>query len=228
MSPRTTSSLSFFDMVILSLILFAIPIYSSWMMYWDVTHMGNIAHTPLSFNELANHHTLMMELGSLGVAGIYLFLRSFDFRALNLQFNRHTLPLTLLLIVCAGLTADVYQYLHYFFFPHHFPETPIVSDASHYTPLFILVSLLNGFYEEIFFMGLIFVVHPKILPHMIGLSLIVRFAFHTYQGLASAFTITTLGVVFLLFRRKTNMLLPFILAHGFFDIFGLSLLRWFV
>ena len=62
----------------------------------------------------------------------------------------------------------------------------------------------------------------------IGLSLIVRFAFHTYQGLASAFTITTLGVVFLLFRRQTNMLLPFILAHGLFDIFGLSLLRWFI
>ncbi|WHR54771.1 CPBP family glutamic-type intramembrane protease [Wohlfahrtiimonas chitiniclastica] len=53
-------------------------------------------------------------------------------------------------------------------------------------------------------------------------SLVIRFSFHTYQGINSAIAITLLGVVFLLIRRRTNLLVPFMLAHAFFDVFGLG------
>lgn len=71
-------------------------------------------------------------------------------------------------------------------------------------------------------MGLIFAVRPKFVPRAAAFSIGVRFIFHLYQGLAGAATVTTLGVVFTLFRRKTSVLVPFMLAHAFFDVFGLG------
>nr|WP_283162941.1 CPBP family intramembrane glutamic endopeptidase [Moraxella sp. Tifton1] len=92
-----------------------------------------------------------------------------------------------------------------------------------WSPSLLLFALINGFYEEVFFVGLVALTAKKHLPLAIVLTLLVRFAFHTYQGLAGALTITTLGMVFLLLRRKSDELLPFTLAHSFFDLFGLTL-----
>lgn len=58
---------------------------------------------------------------------------------------------------------------------------------------------------------------------MLILSLIIRFAFHTYQGLLGAMVISTLGMVFILLRLKDDELVAFMLAHAFFDVFGLGL-----
>lgn len=99
------------------------------------------------------------------------------------------------------------------------------QSAPRITPLLLLACALNGFYEEVFFLGLVFAARPGKLRQAIVLSLFVRYAFHTYQGLVSAFIITSLGPVFVLFRRHIRSLVPFVLAHAVFDVFGLSLLR---
>lgn len=91
----------------------------------------------------------------------------------------------------------------------------------------VLFALLNGFFEEVFFLGLVLAVSPRWRPLAIVLSLGVRFAFHTYQGLAGAATITTLGLVFLLARRRISALPPFMLAHACFDVTGLGLIHLF-
>ncbi len=69
-------------------------------------------------------------------------------------------------------------------------------------------------------------------------SLMARFSFHLYQGLASAAVITTLGISYLAWYWWLNgakfhhddmainklrpSLLPFMLSHSYFDVFGLG------
>lgn len=90
----------------------------------------------------------------------------------------------------------------------------------------VLFALLNGFYEELFFLGLVFAVRPRLFAPAFAFSLFVRFIFHVYQGLLGAASITTLGIVFFFYRRKIPALVPFMLAHSFFDVYGLNMGYW--
>lgn len=226
-----TRFLQFTDIIILSLIFFGDATITSLYSYFDTLQSGAIVtgEDALVFSDSDNYNSIVIELISLTVAWLYLRWRQFDFGVLNFSTNRLTIPLTLLLIVCAGLIADVYQYFHSTILPHHYPEIsdtiPLEKEWGSFSLLLLAFALLNGFYEELFFLGLVYAVPPKNLPYILPFSLLVRFAFHTYQGLAGAATVTVLGVVYLLFRRKINTLLPFMLAHAFFDIFGLGILQ---
>lgn len=50
----------------------------------------------------------------------------------------------------------------------------------------VLYAILNGFYEEIFFLGICLAVKPEYLKWAVIYSLIIRVSFHTYQGMESA------------------------------------------
>lgn len=220
--------LTFTDIAVLTLIFFGGAIYGSSIGYIELLQGNQVAPENLSVDDLAKWQVTAMQAVLLIIAWCYLRWRKFDFRVLNFKVNRYTLPLTLLLVIGAGLFADLYQVIHAFIVPEHYPETEqIYYQGIQYTPRLIITSLFNGFFEEIFFMGLVFAVKPQTLPKAIIFSLFIRFAFHTYQGLAGALTITTLGVSFWLFRRKIPVLIPFFLAHAAFDIFGLSFLGLF-
>lgn len=227
MKRSKITTLSFIDISVLTVIFFGIPILSSLSEYLQLLQNGQTAPESLSLDDLAGYRIMVLELLSLAVAWLYLRWRRFDFKVLNFSVNRYTLPLVILLVCAAGLTADIYQYLHQYLIPEHFPETSELETGVQETSLLWSVSLLNGFYEELFFMGLVFAVTPKMLPRVVMLSMMVRFLFHTYQGLAGALTITTLGLVFFLFRRQFSALVPFMLAHALFDVFGLSVLVYF-
>ena len=57
----------------------------------------------------------------------------------------------------------------------------------------ILYGLLNGFYEEFCFLGLLTCVEDKYKWQALAYSTLVRVSFHTYQGMLWA---TVIGVVF--------------------------------
>lgn len=226
-------NLSFADIAVLALIFFGYATFGALTQYGQMQQTGELVPENFGFYDTAaNYYSMVVELISLVVAWFYLRWRCFDFSTLDFSVNRYTLPLALLLIVCAGLFADFYQYIHAAIWPHHYPASEAIVEGGYaqaYNPFaqitlsLLLFALLNGFFEELFFMGLVFATPKKWLPYAIIFSLGVRFVFHVYQGLAGAATITTLGLVFLLFRRKITTLLPFMLAHAFFDVFGLSL-----
>ncbi|UWH02138.1 CPBP family intramembrane metalloprotease [Corynebacterium silvaticum] len=91
----------------------------------------------------------------------------------------------------------------------------------------VLFSLQNGFYEEIFFLGIFLSVAPKYRVAAFIFSLVVRTIFHTYQGLASALGIgLILGSIFyfLYTRSKDKNLYTFFLAHAICDVVGLAVL----
>lgn len=220
--------LTIWDIFSLAIIFFGVAIYSSTVDFFALREARQSVPETLGFDDSTNWLGMVSEGVSLCVAYAYLRWRQFDFGQLNFSFNRYTLPKTLLYFVLAGSVATVFEGVLFSWFPHWYPsdEQAVYSAADHFamwSPLFVAFSLLNGVYEEFFFIALVALTEKKYLPWAIVLSLVVRFAFHTYQGLAAALTITTLGIVFLVLRYKSDALLPFMWSHSLFDLFGLGL-----
>lgn len=94
----------------------------------------------------------------------------------------------------------------------------------------MIYALLNGVYEEIYFLGICLAVRKEHLKWALPFSLLIRVSFHTYQGMISALGIGLLFGIFmyLMYRRsKDRNLLPFFIAHAIGDIFGLGVLSYF-
>ena len=101
---------------------------------------------------------------------------------------------------------------------------PILLDS---TMVLFFFSLLNGFFEEIFFLGVCTAVNPRYRTHFFIYSVIVRISFHTYQGLVSAMGIgVILGILYYFLYRKERdgNLYPFIIAHAGAVLIGLTFL----
>lgn len=94
----------------------------------------------------------------------------------------------------------------------------------------MIYSLLNGVYEELYFLGICLAVKKEHIKWAVPFSLLIRTSFHTYQGMLSALGIGLLfGGLFLLvyYRSKDKNLLPFFIAHTIADIFGIGILSYF-
>lgn len=94
----------------------------------------------------------------------------------------------------------------------------------------ILYSILNGFYEEIFFLGICLSVKPEERKYYFIYSLLVRYSFHTYQGNISAIAIGLLvgGIYYFLYEKmEEKNLFPFFLAHTITDILGAGIISYF-
>lgn len=225
MMRNKLTQLTIIDVVILTLIFFGMAIVSSTMGFLELLGNQQSAPDALHFDGNTNTSGMISELVSLLVAGVYLYFRRFDFKQLNFKIQRHTLTKIIAYIIIAGLVATLAEFINAWLFPQSTESADGYQAGehfAHFSPSFMAFALLNGFFEEIFFVGLLFCVPKKHLPYVILFSLVVRFAFHTYQGLSASFIITTLGVVFALLRLRDSELVPFFLAHSFFDVFGLS------
>ncbi|ABO13865.1 MULTISPECIES: CPBP family glutamic-type intramembrane protease [Bacteria] len=223
-----TNTLNLFDIFILTLIFFGQAIYQSTEEFLNSSDYGDTALISSYDLKIANYWGIGFELLSLGIAAIYLFIRHFNFRLFNFNINRYTIPLTLIFILTADIIASLYDYLSFNFFSILPKKVNTDNIDFSWSVDFIFYSLLNGFYEEFFFLGILFFISKKYYPIMYIYSLLIRFSFHTYQGISDALAITTLGIVFIIFRQRFYSLIPFMLAHAFFDVFGLGVLGTFL
>ncbi len=225
------NTLHIIDFIVLSVIFFGYATYLSisYYLFW-----GQGATTDITgITDSQNWDSIILEIVMLFIAGAYLYFRKFDFKSLNFSVDKVTIPWILLLLIVGAGATDAGLYFMYWLFP---PEVPVSNIAgqittntngfSHISVPLILFSLLNGGYEELFFIGLVFAVNEKQRPYAIVGSLFVRFIFHTYQGIPVAVGIMLMGLVFILIRRKVHSLVPFMLAHAVFDTFGASLYYW--
>ena len=94
------------------------------------------------------------------------------------------------------------------------------------SPIAIIYALLNAFYEEFFFLGLLGTVDQKYKWQTLLYSTIIRISFHTYQGMLWALVIgVAFGLLYyFLYKYKVKNLLPFFLVHALADMFGSSLI----
>ncbi|MGQ7461034.1 CPBP family intramembrane glutamic endopeptidase [Streptococcus suis] len=127
-----------------------------------------------------------------------------------------------------SLTDDI-TYLGYL--PYYDWSIATVIDKFAFLSLRrVLFSLMNGFYEEFFFLGLLLSTNKKYRPWILVFSTILRTFFHTYQGLPSTLVIgVVLGLFYYyLYTRKNDNLLPFFLSHAFADMVGTSFFYLFI
>ncbi len=227
--------LRWYDIGALTFILFAYAIYTStaflisFMVQPEIS--GNVmpVKNASDFSDYDNYFTLLLQLIFLLLGFIYLKFRKFDFKTWPVKFSIKAFIWGVLFFLIISLCMDIYNllvyYIPYLVFPGVFMQ--VISGIKFST---VLYAVLNGFYEEIFFLGICTSVQTKYKKWAFLYSLIVRISFHTYNGIYTAIGLgLILGILFYFLYEKTNPknLLPFFIAHAIADILGLSVIGYF-
>ncbi|MFS1663588.1 CPBP family intramembrane glutamic endopeptidase [Streptococcus sp. zg-JUN1979] len=234
-SKESLKTLKWYDLLVVTLIMFGYFIVLSTKQY--LQSIGVLAVSVVTTTSqntttdgAAYSSNLTLQVVLLLLALGYLWLRRFDFKQLPMSFKWSTLGWVVVIFTIVGLIGDVVTTLsgsYNYFNPAILPYisfSAVINKFLALSPLAIIYSLLNGFYEEFFFLGLMPSVSDKYKWSSLVFAVLIRFAFHTYLGLMWA---TVIGLVFgiiyyLLYTYKVKNLLPFFLAHALFDMFGTS------
>ena len=222
--------LKWFDILVLTLILWGEGIYTSTASYIALIQGASTVNDNLTFSATDNYGALALQAGLLLLALLYLWLRRFDFKVWTIRFNIKAVAGGVLIFLAAALLLDIYFMLTN-------PLTgllpfpgPIGAFFGSETVSSVIYALLNGVYEEIYFLGICLAVRKEHLKWALPFSLLIRVSFHTYQGMISALGIGLLFGIFMYLmsrRSKDRNLLPFFIAHAIGDIFGLGVLSYF-
>ncbi len=239
---KELKELKWWDIAVVSVIMFGQAVYLSTVQWFTLTNPG-IAQS-VEFTAGDNIQALSTQVVLLALAFLYLRFRNFDFTQWKCRITPLQILYGVLLFILAALVADAVYYGSYYLFPSAFDtgaQAAQTMDAAAQsavvsTPLdrlditTIVFSALNGFYEEIFFLGMCLFVARKNVKYFFIYSLLLRFSFHTYQGWISAIGITTLGVIYFFIYEKTKRrnLFPFFFSHAIADVLGLGILGYFL
>lgn len=230
LNKEKINHLKWFDILILTLILWGEGIYTSTISYIYLVQDETTVEDNLEFSAMDNYSAMALQAGLLLIALFYLWLRRFDFKTWKIQFVPKTVVSGILIFVAAALLFDFYSI---FTDPLAgvlpFPG-PIGAFFGSETVSNVIYALLNGVYEELYFLGICLAVKKEHLKWAVPFSLLIRVSFHTYQGMLSALGIGLLFGIFmyLLYRRsKDKNLMPFFIAHSLGDIFGLGIISYF-
>ncbi len=225
---QTLKELQWYDILILTVIMFGQAIWQSNMMWLS---LGNRALAgSVEFSAADNIQAIISQTTLLLIAMGYLRLRSFDFSQWKAKITLKATLFGILLFVVAALVLDIYFMTvgNMFIAPQPAAASvnPMLAQINYTT---ILFAMLNGFYEEIYFLGMCLYVPPKRIKAMFLISLLIRISFHTYQGMVSALGLGLLGVVYYIAYEKSDRknLYPFFLSHAIADVIGLGILAYF-
>lgn len=188
------------------------------------------ANTATDGAAYSSNFTLQIILLSLALA--YLLLRNFDFKQLPIRFKWSVLFWVPFIFAIVGLFGDIvttvsgeYDYFNINLLAYIDPMQ-IIHKFLALSPMAIAYALLNGFYEEFFFLGVMTSVNQKYKWWALAYSILIRISFHTYQGLLWAVVIGVIYGLFyyVLYKKVIKNLLPFFLMHALADMFGSSIL----
>ena len=230
--------LRWFDIGIVTLIMFGQFIVRSTQMYLaSLSPSLSTAISETSTNTASegaaysSNFTLQIILLTLAI--IYLWIRHFDFKQLPIRLKWSVLFWVPFIFAISGLFADMVSYLVQDSIIILCPQVlayinpmAVIDKFMALSPMAIAYGLLNGFYEEFFFLGLLTSVKDKYKWWVLLFSTIVRVSFHTYQGMLWALVIgVAFGLLYyFLYKYKVKNLLPFFLVHALADMFGSSLI----
>ena len=179
------------------------------------------------FSKKENMHALIMQSIQLFIAIMYLKLREVSPFQFSFHISINSVILAVGLFGICGLFMDIITSLQYGFrwiyeiLSHNIPIFSALKDVNW---SLVLISVLNGFYEEFFFLAVWSYIDPKYSAISFTFMIIIRILIHTYQGWPTAFAIGIgLGVInYILFTQFSDNLFIYVLAHIIADIFGLS------
>lgn len=227
--------LRWWDIIIITVIMIGMGIYQSNVIFLTTSQTSPADYsTNIVFTLQDNLKGILNQSIQLIIALLYLRWRNFDFRQWNIKINwKNTVFGILLFLICAVSMDLWFGIWNYLIFPAasvYSEVKPVLDSGFLYGAAnkfsVILYSLLNGPYEEIFFLGICLSVRPEYRKYAFWYSMLIRISFHTYQGLDSAFGIGILLTViyYFFYTRKNNNLYPYFLSHTIADIIGLGII----
>lgn len=218
--------LEWWDVVILSLILFGGAIWSSTEFF--LTASPEILAQGTEFTVLDNLYGIATILVELGLSYLYLRWRKFDFSQwkYKITWKGTAAAVGIFLLLSLGMDLVSIVSLGWAEATAYVGEGGIWYVLSEIDGSLIAFSLLNGVYEEIFFLGVCTAVPERQQKGVLCYSLLIRFSFHTYQGIPSALGIGFVigGIYYLLYQKTSKNLYPYMLSHSFADIVGAGIL----
>lgn len=227
--------LKWWDIVILTLIFFGQAIYSSTVMFFQ--NNGQVIPELTETTGSQNVYMMIVQGLTLVVAAAYLIWRKFDFKQWQFKFSPKATLTGIGMFFLLAIMVDIFVI---FFDPHSVGKIfgsswqfldGIKFFLSQFTNLpLVAYALLNGFYEEIYFIALCTAVEAKHRTWIFLFSILIRISFHTYQGLVSALSIgIVLGIFYYIwYRKKSRNLYPIMLSHSIADVVGLTILQYIV
>ena len=124
------------------------------------------------------------QLIMLGITFLYLLIRNYDFKQLPIRLSWSVFIWVPLIFAVVGIFGDIittlsgeYNYFNSQLLPFIDPME-IIRKFTALTPMAIGYALLNGFYEEFFFLGLLTSVKEKHQWLVLLYSVIIRISFH--------------------------------------------------
>ncbi|MBG9367080.1 CPBP family intramembrane glutamic endopeptidase [Streptococcus sp. NLN64] len=238
--PISLKYLNGWDLVILALIFFGDAIWISTEALMDGT-----AGDPEMLNVSAadNWNAILGICWILLGAAAYLWFRHFDWKQLKMKLEWSLFWKPILIYLGAAIVCD-FSFLLLGLIPAlqlEFTPLNYLSDLrfdwetlwGNFTYLdvsTILFSLVNGFYEEVFFLGLLLSTRMERRRWVLLFSSLVRVSFHTYQTIPVALVIgISYGLFFYyIYTRKDQNILQCSLAHAYGDMVGINLFFLFV
>jgi len=104
------------------------------------------------------------------------------------------------------------------------PIEEMVANASVSLLPVLAMSVVNGLYEEVFLLGYLQSALERFgLAFAVGASLLVRVAYHLYQGPIGAASVLAFGLILGVYFIRQRKLWPVVCAHIFADICGFAL-----
>lgn len=200
-----------------------------------VVAFGLFSFTVLSYLIYGSHETVFTEdslkflliYESIVLLALSWFLkkRGWTFRDLGLLPRGESIVLGVALILAAYMIYTLIWIALALLIPALQPTlqtaTPVASGISLW--VITAVSILNPLFEELFVCGYVisFLRRYKSIWFAVIISTAIRVLYHLYQPLPGVIFIVSLGIVFAYCYARTNQLWSLIVAHAFFDFWGL-------
>lgn len=160
-----------------------------------------------------------LELVLAACALAYLRLRGFDVRALRPQPTLRDSLLGLGVAAAAWLLAMAAMQVVHSPGQREMVEFSIERDSA---LSLVLLSVVNGGYEEVFLLGVLARgLRGFGLSVAVGVPLLVRVLYHVYQGPLGMVAVGVVGLVLTLAYVVTGRLWPSVLAHILLDLVAL-------
>lgn len=228
-----TEPLTLWDMIILTLIMFGGAIYSSNIVFFSKIDQGIIEHA-VEFSGTEYLKVVISELGLLCVVFSYLRFRRFDMKQWKVELNVKSVVAGLVLFLVLALGMDLFMAIPGFLRGENTIAGYGMGIWGYLTMISftqVMAAVINGFFEELYFIGICLGVKKQYRLASFLLSLVVRFSFHTYQGLLPALGFpVVMGIIYYIVytKSKNKNLFPFFLSHTVADILGLGILGYYL
>jgi membrane protease YdiL (CAAX protease family) len=87
----------------------------------------------------------------------------------------------------------------------------------------ITFAVLNPFFEELIVRAYLMTEVAELTGSSalaVVISVAVQFCYHLYYGWSGALSLSFMFLIFALYYARSSRALPIVVAHGFFDIYG--------